>query len=77
MASKEIVINKRLSLPVGHHFLLFLLFLGLKLAGAIDWAWIWVLLPLIAKAALVGAFLTLKIFEYGTEEDDETDGMDL
>ena len=32
--------------PSGAFFLLFLLFLGLKLAGEIAWAWIWVLAPL-------------------------------
>ena len=77
MASKEIVINKRLSLPVGHHFLLFLLFLGLKLAGAIDWGWGWVFLPLLVKVGYIGAMLIIKIFAYGTEEDDEDDGMDI
>ena len=37
--------------------LLFLLFLGLRLAGVIDWPWIWVFAPLwIPLVALVAAF---------------------
>jgi len=31
---------------VGPMFLLFLLFLGLKLAGVIDWSWWWITAPL-------------------------------
>lgn len=47
------------------YFLLFLLFLGLKLGGVIAWAWAWVFAPLwipLALAALlfaVGGMLTL------------------
>jgi len=36
-------------------FLLFLLFLGLKLAGIIDWSWWWVTIPLWGVLALMEA----------------------
>lgn len=58
---KPVIVEKRLALPVGHHYLLFLLFLGLKLSGCIDWHWVWVFLPLIAKIAQVGARLFANI----------------
>jgi hypothetical protein len=38
---------------VGFFSLLFLLFLGLKLGGVIDWSWWWVTAPLWAPAAAV------------------------
>ena len=37
---------------IGFMSLLGLLFIGLKLAGYIDWSWWWVLLPLYWPAAL-------------------------
>ena len=43
--------------------LLTVLFIGLKLAGFIDWSWVWVLSPLwisaIIYGVLIGLFLTL------------------
>ena len=75
MSKNEIVIRQRFALPVGHHFLLFLLFLGLKLAGAIEWNWVWVFLPLIAKVALLGASFITRLFDFAEEDDD--DGMDI
>lgn len=62
---------RRLTLPVGHHFLLFLLFLGLKLGGAIEWHWVWVFLPLIAKTALLGAALAREILKASDDNTDE------
>jgi hypothetical protein len=40
---------------VGKLYLLFLLFLGLKLAGEIGWSWWWVTLPLWLIPAAAGA----------------------
>lgn len=40
---------------------LFLLFLGLKLAGAIDWSWWWVFAPLWLPAAIVIVVLVIVI----------------
>ena len=37
---------------VGFPTLLALLFIGLKLAGKIDWSWVWVLAPLWVRGAL-------------------------
>ena len=41
--------------------LLFLLFLGLKLAGKIDWSWWWVFAPLWIPLALAGAMIILAV----------------
>lgn len=38
---------------VGLGGLLFVLFLGLKLGGAIDWSWWWVFAPLYVPAAII------------------------
>lgn len=40
-------------------FLLFLLFLGLKLTGYIDWSWWWVTAPLWIPAGIVFGFMAL------------------
>lgn len=45
----------------GGMFLLFLLFLGLKLGGAIDWSWWWVTAPLWAAFALVFGVLAIML----------------
>ena len=37
---------------IGFFGLLAILFIGLKLAGFIDWSWVWVLAPLWVKAIL-------------------------
>lgn len=44
--------------------LLFLLFLGLKLAGKIDWSWWWVFAPIWIPIALVGIVVLLAILEW-------------
>ena len=46
--------------------LLTLLFIGLKLAGIIDWAWIWVLAPLWISLVLSIVLITLFFAYYGT-----------
>jgi len=43
MSDKERNINIHAQIPM---FLLFLLFLGLKLGGVITWSWLWVTAPL-------------------------------
>lgn len=50
--------NVKVDLNTGTLFLelLFLLFLGLKLADKIDWSWWWVFSPLWIPVALVVAF---------------------
>lgn len=40
---------------------LFLLFLGLKLAGFIDWSWWWVFTPIWAPALLVGIITVIAV----------------
>lgn len=45
--------DKNLYLQPNFLELLFLLFLGLKLAGKIDWSWWWVFAPLWAPLILV------------------------
>ena len=47
--NKEKATNK----SVGFFELLFLLFLGLKLANFIDWSWVWVFAPLWIPAVAV------------------------
>lgn len=42
---------------VGFVTLLGLLFIGLKLAGVIDWSWWWVLLPLWIPWGILGVLL--------------------
>lgn len=71
MPTKNITVTRRLSLPVGHHFLLFLLFLGLKLGGAIEWHWFWVCLPMVLKLSLIGAMFVKRILDEGGNEEDE------
>jgi hypothetical protein len=44
-----------------------LLFIGLKLAGAIAWSWWWVTLPLWGGLALVVVTATLAFLYYGTK----------
>lgn len=44
---------------VGLFGLMFLLFLGLKLGGVINWSWWWVTAPLWGPAALVLAILVV------------------
>ena len=66
-------VSGRLALPVGHHFLLFLLFLGLKLGGAIEWHWFWVCLPLVLKIALLGALFVRRIMQEADDEETEND----
>ena len=59
---KKTTSNDKLSVDVsGVEFfeLLFLLFLGLKLAGKIDWSWWWVFAPLWVPLALVGIMIIL------------------
>lgn len=38
---------------IGFFGLLTILFIGLKLAGYIDWSWVWVLAPLWVRAILL------------------------
>lgn len=85
MPTKNITVTRRLSLPVGHHFLLFLLFLGLRLGGVIDWHWFWVFVPLILKISLLGAMFCRTVLKRVIEDDDDEedeeggddDGMEL
>lgn len=58
------------ALPVGHHFLLFLLFLGLKLGGVIEWHWVWVCMPMILKVSYLGAVFVGGLFKEGSKHDD-------
>lgn len=44
---------------VGFFSLLFLLFLGLKLGGVIDWSWWWVTAPLWIPLAIVAVLLAV------------------
>lgn len=46
-------------MKIGFLGLLGLLFIGLKLGGAIDWPWWWVLAPLWGPLALAGVFFGL------------------
>lgn len=69
-------VSGRLALPVGHHFLLFLLFLGLKLGGAIDWNWFWVCLPLILKLSLLGAAFVREIMKRADSDSENSDFND-
>lgn len=41
-----------------------LLFIGLRLAGVIDWAWVWVLSPLWLPVAVVLVFLAAVVCGY-------------
>jgi len=50
MKEKNNVVNYN---GVGFFGLLGILFIGLKLAGYIDWSWWWVLLPIYGPIALV------------------------
>ena len=57
----------------GFFSLMFLMFLGLKISGLIDWDWIWVFAPLWVPALLVlaiigGVFAFLAITS-GTKND--------
>lgn len=51
-------------MQVGFFGLLGLLFIGLKLTGAIDWAWIWVLAPFWVAALLIVALVTFGFVYY-------------
>lgn len=46
---------------VGFTGLLTLLFIGLKLGGVIDWAWVWVLSPLWISLAVTVVILIIAI----------------
>lgn len=46
-------------------FLLFLLFLGLKLGGVIAWSWLWVTAPLWLGFAFIAAFMLLVFLGFG------------
>jgi hypothetical protein len=46
--------NSSSSDGIGFGGALFLLFLGLRLAGVIDWPWIWVFAPIWIPLALLG-----------------------
>jgi hypothetical protein len=48
-------------MQVGFLGLLGLLFIGLKLAGAIEWAWIWVLAPFWIVALLIVAVVIIGV----------------
>lgn len=52
---------------VGPMFLLFLLFLGLKLAGVITWSWWWVTAPLWGGVALIVLALVIYCLIYVSE----------
>jgi len=51
-------------MQVGFLGLLGLLFIGLKLAGAIEWAWIWVLAPFWIAALLIVAVVIIGVVYY-------------
>lgn len=46
---------------VGPMFLLFIVFLVLKLTGTITWSWLWVTAPLWGSLAIAGFFMVLFI----------------
>lgn len=46
-------------------FLLFLLFLGLKLTGYIDWSWWWITAPLWVPLAIVVGLVVLVALGFG------------
>ena len=47
---------------IGFTGLLTLLFIGLKLAGVIDWPWLWVLSPLWIGAILLFVLATIMVW---------------
>jgi len=56
---------------IGFAGALFLLFLGLKLGGVIDWRWLWVFAPiwiplLIIIIIMFGVWIYVSILEYTT-----------
>lgn len=59
--------NKELSMSTGMFFeLMFLMFLGLKISGLIDWSWWWVFAPIwvpigifLCVLGLIGLYLVL------------------
>lgn len=48
--------------------MLFILFLGLKLADKIDWSWWWVFSPIWIPMALVGVILVAALLEWLVEK---------
>ncbi len=48
---------KNVSGNIGFFGLLTILFIGLKLAGLIDWSWLWVLSPLWIPGVLIIALI--------------------
>lgn len=46
-------------------FLLFLLFLGLKLTGYIDWSWWWVTAPLWIPIGIIAGFFAVVGADFG------------
>lgn len=51
--------NSARSGGIGFFGLLTILFIGLKLAGFIDWSWFWILSPLIFSAGLYAIVLVI------------------
>ena len=51
--------------------LMFLMFLGLKISGAIDWAWIWIFAPLwvpvVIALCIVGVMFVVLAITAGAE----------
>lgn len=48
--------------------LLTLLFIGLKLGGAIDWSWVWILSPFWGPAAVVVTLVVVWLFVNSTRK---------
>lgn len=53
--------DKSVNYSVNFMSLLFLLFLGLKLAGCIDWSWWWIFSPIWVPALLIGIITSIVI----------------
>lgn len=53
--------NTAVSTSTNFLSLLFLLFLGLKLAGCIDWSWWWIFSPIWMPALLIGIITVVVI----------------
>lgn len=73
MARVKTSVNVKGSSGLSNHAItfsemLFILFLGLKLADKIDWSWWWVFAPIWVPIALVGVLLVVAILEWLIEK---------
>lgn len=65
MREKQVVVQKN---SVGAAFLLFLVFLVLKLTGVIAWSWLWVLAPLWIPLALAVLVVVIGLIVLGIRD---------